>query len=616
MESNKEMLLHRVFEKQANQKPKAIAVVHGEKQVSYETLNGYANGIADQLFQESIEEGQMVGLFLENSIEFIAGMLAILKVGGHYLPLNPKWPPSHLEQILQDSQVEVIVSLPEFFPENQHDCKVIPLVPDDKNSIPQKQENPEREISIETPMYVIYTSGSTGTPKGVVVSHQNVWHLFNSVQSCFCFDKDDIWTLYHSGAFGFSIWEIWGAFWHGAQLLINHTTTIDHFFRLVSEKNATVLSLTPSAFSLFSEVDQKEPFSRSGLKYLILSGEALWPHHVNDWLHRHGDQSPQLINMFAMTETSGELTYHVIKQDDLNLLEVSNIGKPLPGTTIHIMDEQLQPVEPGTVGEMVVESKMISCGYFNNPEENQKKFIEAKLEDGRTVRRFRTGDFAKCLPNGTIEFSGRRDSMVKIFGHRIELKTVQSALNSHPQIKQAVVRLFHGKQGDRLLAYVASRDPQVSPADLYRFTKDKIPLYMVPSFFVLVQSFPLNSNGKIAFDQLPLPEESQNSGHHECEQPLGQVEERVAAICSEVLGHPILKHDHFFEAGGTSLHLLRIHDLLQYYFPNRVSKISLFQYSTIHLLSKFIVSQQEAPTNPYLEKAKKRAALRRSSASF
>jgi amino acid adenylation domain-containing protein len=455
-----ELCIHQLFEQQAERTPDAIALVYEQQQLTYRQLNQRANQLAHHLQSLGVGLDVIVGLCVERSIEVVVGLLGILKAGGAYLPLDPSYPQERLAFMMKDSnaalvliQAKLIAQLPEY------GVQVVCLDADWRTIAQQSRANLPARIQSENLAYVIYTSGSTGTPKGVLVEHHNVVRLFAATRSWFSFSQLDVWTLFHSYAFDFSVWELWGALLHSGRLVVVPywiSRSAENFYELLCKEQVTVLSQTPSAFHQFMQGEELRTPERLNLRLIIFGGEALDLKNLKPWFERYGDERPQLVNMYGITETTVHATYRPLKIADLDGLS-SIIGGPIPDLQIYLLDDSLQPVPIGVAGELFIGGAGLARGYLNRPELTAEKFIADPFSDKANARLYRTGDLGRWRANGQLEYLGRIDHQVKLRGFRIELGEIEAALNEHPAVTQAVVVLRGDKADDKqLVAYVVS----------------------------------------------------------------------------------------------------------------------------------------------------------------
>ena len=451
--------IHQLFEEQVNRTPNAVARVYGNQQLTYQQLNTRANQLAHYLRSLGVGADVLVGLCVERSLSMVVGLLGILKAGGAYVPLDPEYPQDRLSFMLEDAQVSLLLTqqqLVESLP--QHQAHIVCLDTDWEKIAIECELNLENTSTPDNLAYVIYTSGSTGKPKGVLVNHSNVARLFAATDFWYNFNQDDVWTLFHSYAFDFSVWEIWGALLYGGRLVVVPylvTRDPESFYELLCQEKVTVLNQTPSAFRQLIQAEQS--IATAGdlkLRLVIFGGEALEIKSLQPWFERHGDSLPQLVNMYGITETTVHVTYRPLSKADLNHT-ASLIGRPIPDLQVYVLDEHKQLVPIGVPGEMYVGGEGVTRGYLNRPELTDERFISHPFSNHDKARLYKTGDKARYLPNGELEYLGRIDNQVKIRGFRIELGEIEVVLSHHPLVQESVVVIREDTPGDkRLVAYL------------------------------------------------------------------------------------------------------------------------------------------------------------------
>lgn len=596
------LCLHQLFENQVKLAPAKPALIYEGQKLTYQQLNQRANLLAHQLINRGIKQGACIGLCLEHSFDMLVGILGILKAGGAYVPLDPTYPQERLRYILQDASISLVVTQNQFV-EILSTFAISSLNLDHEklsgSTIYDKQQHipdPELPLSNQNVAYVIYTSGSTGKPKGVMVSHANVMRLLEAVQPWFQFNEQDIWTLFHSFAFDFSVWEIWGALRYGGTLVIVPYTisrSPHQFYELLCTEHVTVLNQTPSAFRHLLVEDERDHLAQSplSLRLLIFGGEALNLHDVDVWFQRHGDVAPQLVNMYGITETTVHVTYCPLSYLDIQA-GINCIGVPIPDLQVYLLDEYGNLTPAGIVGELYVGGPGLAHGYLNRPDLTAERFVPHFLADKPGMRLYRTGDLGRYLPNGKLEYLGRSDQQVKLRGYRIELGEIEAVLHQHSNVEQCKVLIREDTFDDkRLVAYILSKDLSASKnlEQLRPFLEKRLPTHMVPNNFILLNEWPLTSNNKIDIQALPIPDQTRPIQPETFVPPHNTTEFALANIWRDVLGlDQVGVYDNFFVLGGHSLLatqiLSRIHDI----FGLEIPFSAFFTTATIDGMSRFI----------------------------
>ncbi len=595
--------IHQLFEAQVALTPQAIAVVFEEQQLTYGELNDRANQLAHYLqTTQHVGIETLVGISVERSLEMIVGLLGILKAGGAYVPLDPAYPEDRLAYILADAQVTVLLTTKDLVGSFTAYAGSLVCLDQDwpKISVAPTGNLASNLASAVTPdnlAYIIYTSGSTGKPKGVLIPHSNVGRLFEATQDWYHFDRSDVWTMFHSYAFDFSVWEIWGALIYGGKLVVVSfavSRSPQEFYDLLQREQVTVLNQTPSAFRQLQRVATSTQDDQLSLRLVIFGGEALDLQSLTPWFAKYGDVQPQLVNMYGITETTVHVTYRPISAADLQENSGSVIGCPIPDLELYILDEELQQVAVGVAGEMYVGGAGVARGYLNRPELTAERFIQHPgLVQQKSGKLYKTGDLARYLPNGDIEYLGRIDNQVKLRGFRIELGEIEAVINQQPTVAEAVVMVREDQPGDqRLVAYVVAALP-LNITELRDSLKQQLPGYMVPAAFMKIESIPLTTNGKIDRLSLPQPE---NIGI----EPVNfvaagnSIEANLTKIWAEVLQlEQVGVVDNFFDLGGNSLLGLRVITQIQEQFELKVSVVRLYQYSTIRSMGQYLAKAIE-----------------------
>jgi len=549
--------LHRVFEEQAERRPNSVSLLCEEKTVSYQELNERANQLAHYLLRLGVSSESLVGILLDRSVEMIVSILGVLKAGGAYVPLDPHYPSRRVEFVLEDSGISVLLSERELVDRIGLSSRQTVCLSEIREEIErQPRDNPAVPVSRENLAYVIYTSGSTGNPKGVLITHEMVSRLFKGTADWFGFDEQDVWTLFHSYAFDFSVWELWGALLHGGQLVIvpyEVSRSPESFHALLERHGVTVLNQTPSAFQQLSQIEERMSVpSKLALRLVIFGGEALDLHSLRGWFKRYGDSGPQLVNMYGITETTVHVTYRALSSDEAEAGSGSYIGWPIPDLQVHVLDQWLQPVPVGVDGEIYVGGGGVARGYLNRPELTAERFVPDPFSAAPGGRLYKSGDVGRRLSNGDLEYRGRLDHQVKIRGFRVELGEIEAALRRCLEISKAVAVVREDRPGDkRLVCYVVPVEgAEPDRSEIRRSLQSQLPDYMIPSALICLEKLPLTPNGKIDRKRLPSPEAPAS----DYVEPQTEIQETLAGIWTEVLGveHIGIK-DNFFELGGHSL---------------------------------------------------------------
>lgn len=452
--------LHTLFEAQAAGTPEATALVLEDAHLTYGALESAANRLASVLAEHEAGPEMLVGLYCERSLEMIVGILAILKSGAAYVPLDPQYPAERLRLIAADTKLKIVVAQ-KGIRENFLDdgVSVVHIENDLARAVDARPRNHNRVLP-ESPAYVIHTSGSTGMPKGVIVPHNNVVRLLTETQPWFSFSSHDRWTLFHSFAFDFSVWEIWGPLLNGGQLVIVPYWTSrspGEFLDLIRREQITVLNQTPSAFRQLSLEESQWPPARTPIRYVIFGGEALDPGGLRPWLDRHGDLAPQLVNMYGITETTVHVTGRFLTGVDSEEGCRSLIGRHIRDLDLFVLSDGRQLTPEGTSGEIFVGGAGVARGYLNDPALTAERFVPHPFSQSPGERLYRSGDLARRTPDGDLEYLGRADSQVKIRGFRIDPAEVAAAIRRSPGVRDAVVAARAEKEsGKRLVAWVVA----------------------------------------------------------------------------------------------------------------------------------------------------------------
>jgi amino acid adenylation domain-containing protein len=589
------------FERVAAAKSDQIAVVCGEIRWTYGALNTKSNHLARRLQELGVRTDSFVAIYLDRSPEMLAAILGILKAGGAYLPIDFGYPKARVVEMLEDARPVAILTTATLASELSEEfsavsISVVEIDGADASATSPGLKDPPPAPAGEDLAYLMYTSGSTGKPKGVMVTHRNVLRLFEQTDAWFHFGPDDVWTMFHSIAFDFSVWEIWGPLLTGGRLVIVPfavSRSPREFYELLSRERVTVLNQTPSAFFMLIQVEQDSAPLPLSLRLVIFGGEALQYRKLAPWFQRHGDVAPRLVNMYGITETTVHVTYRPIAAAEAESVQESLIGMPIPDMRLYLLDEAKKPVPEGEVGELYVGGGGVARGYLNRPQLNAERFIPDTSAGSAGDRLYRTGDLARVRPDGEIVYLGRNDSQVKINGFRIELGEVEAALAEVPGVQQSCVVAQTDKTGTQRLAayFVATPGVELTARTLGEFFIARMPAHMRPSSYTALKELPLTVNGKLDAAALPAPSMGSSSAavtqKDSGPQSLSEAEEQVSRVFMDVLDlRGIGLDDNFFDCGGTSLLLISAHLRLQARFEKLFPVTVMFECPTVRSLAK------------------------------
>ncbi|MBB2910421.1 amino acid adenylation domain-containing protein [Streptosporangium becharense] len=581
--------LHGWFAEVAAATPAAVAVVCEDERLTYAELDERANRLAHALRERGAGPGRCVGVCLERSSDLVVGLLGVLKSGAGYVPLDPDNPAARSARQLSDTAAVAVVTtagladrLPGGLPAVRLDADAAELAA--RPATPPAVRSHPLDLA-----YVIHTSGSTGLPKGVAVTHANVVRLLRGAQESFGFGPDDVWTLFHSCAFDFSVWELWGSLLNGGRLVVVPHWMLrapDELARLLAAEGVTVLNQTPSAFAQLSRVILRDEPDLA-LRHVVFGGEALDPASLAPWIARYGDASPRLVNMYGITETTVHVTYRPITRADLET-GGSPIGEPLPDLGLYVLDGLLRPALSGVVGELYVGGAGLARCYVADPARTADRMLPDPYAGVPGARMYRTGDLARRLPSGEVLYQGRADDQVKIRGHRIELGEIQAALGRLPGVAGCAVAVRDdGPAGPRLSAYVVPADGAApSAGDLRRGLLATLPEWMVPALFVTVDALPLTRNGKLDHRALRALDVAHAGRERPHVPPRGETEQALAAIWRELLDvGRVGVDDGFFELGGHSLMAVQLVSLIRERLGAELPIAVLFQHPTLEAMA-------------------------------
>ena len=546
--------LVQLWQQSAEQFADRTAVNSAGQSLSYRQLDLLANQLAHQIRQQiNVKADTLIALLLPRGLDTVLSILAVLKAGAAYVPIDTSYPADRIAFMLQDTNTELVLThqscdniVPEFSGQrlylDQPDWQQQPLTP------------PAVDISPQQLAYVIYTSGSTGKPKGVLLEHQNICRLMTVTAADYQFKPQDVWCLFHSYVFDFSVWEMWGALAYGGRLFIPTKAEVqdtETFVRLCQQQQLTVLNQTPSAFYNFSAEAQKQQ-RLSTLRYVIFGGEALNLTQLRSWFDYYGDCQPLLVNMYGITETTVHVTYKAIRQQDISTQ--SAIGKPLADLQTYVLDEYLQPVPVGVIAELYISGAGLARGYLNRAELNKERFISNPYARPGHEFLYKSGDLVYLNTEGELIYTGRIDTQVKIRGYRIELGEIEAALSALPAVRQSLVIARQLSAGTVLVAYYLA-DTELDQDSLAAALASQLPPHMLPARYIQVDEFKLTVNGKL--DKTALPEPDFSSLNYSA--PQNELERQACQIWQEVLGvSTVGMQDDFFRMGGDSINSIKV----------------------------------------------------------
>jgi amino acid adenylation domain-containing protein len=563
--------IHQLFEEQVEKTPDSVAVVFENQQLTYRELNQKANQLAHHLQTLGVRPEFLVGICVERSLEMIVGLLGILKAGGAYVPLDPHYPQERLSYMLADAGVEILLTQQNLLSSlSSHPARVICLDSDWPTTIEQhSHENLDVAVCVDNLVYVIYTSGSTGQPKGVAIEHLSLCNLAQAQRNLFDVKTTSRILQFASVSFDASVWEIFMAITSGAMLILATASELmpgDDLQQILDNHSVTHVTLPPSALVVLPT----DEFPALG--QIIVAGEACPLELVNQW-----SVGRRFFNAYGPTESTVCATVAQITHGS----EKITIGRPINNTQVYILDSHHQPVPIGVPGELHIGGDGLARGYLNRPELTLEKFIPNPIGEGKSERLYKTGDLARYLADGNIEFLGRIDNQVKIRGFRIELGEIEAVLNAHPQIQQAVVIATEDIPGDkRLVAYIVKTDESLTNKQIRDFLKQQLPEYMLPSASVTLDTIPLTPNGKIDKKALPIPDGV--SREVEYIAPRTPSEEIIANIFATVLNQQNIGiNDNFFSLGGHSLLATQLISRLRLAFNVEIPLRAVFESPTV-----------------------------------
>ena len=603
----REKTVAQIFEEVAATTPKAVAVVFGDQQLTYAELNTRANRVAHKLRGLSVRPEAMVGCCIERSLELAIAFIGVLKAGGAYVPLDPSYPKERFDFMLEDTRTPVMLTQKSLVSSVQAGRKVAALCVDEIVAATPNgtDSNPEPVGGPTSLAYVMYTSGSTGQPKGVMIENRAIVRLVRNTNFCE-FGPKEVFLQFAPVSFDASTLEIWGPLLNGGRLVMMQpqTPSLEDLGRTIREHGVNTLWLTAGLFHLM--VDERLEDLRP-IRQLLAGGDVLSARHVRIVLENLPDC--RLINGYGPTENTTFTCCHTMRSGE-RVPESVPIGRPISNTQVYILDEQMQPLGPGKMGELYAAGDGVARGYLNNPAATAEKFLPNPFSEREGEPMYRTGDLARWREDGVVEFLGRIDNQVKILGHRIEPGEVETVLQMNPGVSQVCVVAHAEENGSKqLVAYfVPASGAAPSPADLRTFLSGKLPQYLIPARFISLAAFPLSPNGKV--DRAALPAPVVANGGAAVEAPSTQLEQTLVELWQRILRvERVGLDDNFFDLGGDSLMIVAAHSNLQKMFEAEIPVTDLFEFTTIRTLARHL--GEKTPTSPSFSEVQLQAQKQR-----
>ncbi|MFE5096954.1 amino acid adenylation domain-containing protein [Streptomyces sp. NPDC056638] len=572
--------LHAAFRRIAAAVPDAEAVSAGTVRLTYRELDERSDRLAAGLRACGVRDGDRVGVCLERTAGLIVTLLGVLKAGAAYVPTDPAYPAERLAYTVQDARVRVVVTELTQFPGGAGAEPVSPreLIAAGEGGAPRSA------VDANDPAYIIYTSGSTGRPKGVVVPHRNPVALIDATREEYALGPADVWTFFHSSAFDFSVWEIWGALLTGGRVVVvphDVSREPDRFRDLLRAERVTVLSQTPSAFGQLLH----EKHADLAVRLVVFGGEPLDARMLLPWFDQHPESGCRVVNMFGITETTVHATAQTLTRG-LALAGTRSVGTALPGWQVYVADRDGRLLPPGVAGEIRVGGAGVALGYLGQEELTSRRFIPDPYTGGRL---YLSGDCGRLRPDGRLDHLGRLDSQVKVRGFRIELEEIRSVLLEDPEVRAAAVVVRHDDPADaataRIDAYVVLTGAGPSdPSEIRRRVAATLPAYMVPSTVTPLPVLPLTTNGKLDPTRLPDPVLARATQPNDPPTADHDLTARLSAVWGKVLGVHVGPDDDFFELGGNSLFAIRIGTAMRAEGLPPVRLRDLYRHPTVRAL--------------------------------
>ena len=585
--------IHQLIEAQAIKTPEKIAAIFEDRSLTYQEVNEKANQLAWLLQKKGISKGKYVPVLMEKSLELLLCELAIIKVGAAFVPMSPRWPPERIAEILNQLNSEVVLV-------NQVDSNWASLANwsyllIDESELTGSQSNLDLLVQLEDPVYIIFTSGSTGKPKGAINQHRGIVNRFVNMNDRYGIQENDVVLFTSACIFDASVWQLFWPLINGMQVVIpdaNFNFEPQIIIGLVQRRKVTITDFVPAVFNILVDYlkDNLELCPNlSSLRQLLIGGEQMNSQAIYQFKSLLSEVG--ITNTYGPTETSIGVIFYEVPS---TFTDPIPIGRPLHNIYALILDQHLNPVPIGIPGELYLGGQCVGLGYLNRQELTSSVFIENPFEEIDSDRLYKTGDLVRYLPDGNIEFLGRIDNQVKIRGIRIELGEIESVLTQHPQVKRTIVIPREDRPGDRrLVAYVVTSQEQTTIDELRSFLKKRLPEYMMPSAFVLLETIPLTPNGKVDRRALPSPDLSTEYLEANFVHPRNTLELQLVQIWSEVLGlQSVGVLDNFFNLGGNSLLAVQLMVRMQKQFSKQLPLAKLLEHPTIEKLAAILGSSQ------------------------
>lgn len=600
--------IHGMFESAAAQYPEHGAIASGTRELTYRELNSRANEIAAELLSRGLEKGDFVTIYMERSIETVISLLGIMKAGGVYVPVDPDHPAERNGFIVEDTHSAYVLTKQSYQGQAAELCSSISTVREiliiEELLAGREIANPQLDVSPDDLAYIIYTSGSTGRPKGALISHRGVVNLGAVVKRDCDIEPHDVLTQFATYSFDASIWDTIGALFYGAKLYLlssEERVSVEEFAEAVERTGTTIITILPTVFfnQLSTYLSDEGYRKLSRVKIITVAGEALYGNQVRAFQKKFGTRT-DIVNVYGPTECTVATTTHRIRGAvDEEQVHIP-IGRPIHNYQVYVLNEENRLCPVNVPGELCISTPALAKGYLNQPERTAQSFVDNPFIPGG--RMYRSGDIVRLLPNGTLEYAGRKDSQLKIRGNRIEIGEIEEQLARHADIQDVAVIAKKDAQGQNMLVgyYTTTHGTELETADIKAHLAAKLPSYFIPDFIIGLERMPLSPTGKLDRKKLAsMPHEQYvQTNALPGEPPQTETEQRIADAWQEVLGHGgIMRDDDFFRIGGNSLHIIHVLAKLKPHYPGlRIG--DFFRHTTAHQLADYVqqlAQQSEQP---------------------